>query len=265
MFRQLRNYVIVIACTALNGCGFAVPEFSSAGTGPADFSPFVSAVTGHIACELRNAVLYSKSFEEIKKWSAEVTLRLEVDERTALASGLTYAASPVFSLGLGGGLTGESNRYLELTWYVFFDKYFKEADQNSRDCSTEGPYPISGDLKITQSLYSAIYSVSAPDTAASTVKFGPLKVAKHHVSFEVIANGSFSPGWKFTDITVNSGGPLFDAKRARRDDLLITMGRSEQVPSGPRRIAKPEISSAVQQSHFVGQIDQAFRSFSRGF
>lgn len=263
--RNSQKFAVVFACFALQGCGFSAPKFSASSTGTEDISPFVTSVTAHIACELRNAVLYSRSFDELKKWSAEVTLRLEVDERTAIASGLTYSATPIFSLGLGGGLAGESSRYLELTWYVFFDQYFKDSDQNFRNCPSEGPYPIYGDLKITQSLYAAIYSMMAIDTATPTTKFGPLKVAKHHVSFEIVANGNLTPGWRFTDVSVNQGGSLLDARRTRRDDLLITMGRSELIPVGPKRIATPAISNAVQQSHFVGQIDSALRSFNRGF
>lgn len=262
IFNPLASVIIALS---VSGCGRVTPDFEITQGGPNDLSPFVQAVTSHIACEVQDAVSYvtredSRLRDELRKWSAELTLTLTVDEKSSLSPGVTYTAPHIFSLSGGVTTSSDATRYLEMTWYLFFDK-FTDSPQN-QECIPKGVASIEGDLRIKQSLFAALYATSVHGNADATDKFGQIKVVKHHVTFEVTVGASATPTWKFVHVTANPDGPFAEVTRKRTDDLLITMGRSDQSRAKGDRVART-VSNAVSQSHFAGQISNSLRSAIR--
>lgn len=276
----------ILTALALGGCGLTVPRIDHAKS--EEESPiFVQAVTKNVHCQLRQAVLDTyRRFQDgadiswLRTWSAQVTLTINVDEKTSLNPGLVLTkffpnlrtnltrgdvlvSGRQFDFGFGGTLQSTAARQLEITWFVVFADFFRDA--YLKRCQLESEYFIEGDLKIEESLRSGALSGSIIGNISDPfVSGGRLQSVQHRVSFEIVSNGNVTPRWSFANVSANTGGPLLELDRTRTDTLLITMGPTQLA--GANRPLKPISvpSQSVINSHLAGQIgEQVANALSR--
>ncbi|GJE16944.1 hypothetical protein [Methylobacterium marchantiae] len=253
----------------LSACGTTPPRFDLSDKGWTDEAPFVQAVTSHIHCEMRNAVLDTydnltnnhNDAEWMKTWSAKISLTLNVNEMTALNPSVTVAMPSTLALGLAGSLSSEASRELEIDWFAVFSEYFNERQFQNVPCDTGRElYPIAGTLGLKETLFSAAFPASLNNNISNPFKSGGrLQVIQQTTYFYIKADGNINPAWKFTEVSANQGGKFFDVSRNRKDTLLVTMGPTQLKAAGrPLRIpAQPEPIGAVTESHFAKQIGNA--------
>jgi hypothetical protein len=252
---------------------------------------FVQAITLHVHCELRQAVWFTynnlkgrQDIEWLREWAAKITLTINVDERTGLSPGLAMTrffpsfnrvlsngelitGPRTFDFGLGGTLSADAVREQEVTWFLVFGDLFQEEAFSEADCPLRSPFLIDGDLKIKETLASSVFPASLERNISNPFeKGGRLQVVQHQVSFLIEASGNVTPTWRFVDVSANTGVPLLDLKRNRKDTLLITMGPTQLSEAG-RPLRRPRLiaSRAVEDSHLAKQIGNSVGSTLRGF
>ena len=121
----------------LCSCGLFVPEMQPFFKGRNEEKAFENVVINNVKCELRNAVHEARrilryegsthpgvDISWLEQQGATVTLKLAVDEKTALNPGVTYADTPPipFSIGLGSSNSVDATRTEIVAFtYSFYD------------------------------------------------------------------------------------------------------------------------------------------------
>jgi hypothetical protein len=126
---------------------------------------------------------------------------------------------------------------------------------------------MQSDLKLREWLrYNVMLDASRQIRLPRKQKEGPFgqEVLQHGVKFEVISNGSITPGFKLTRVDINQSGTFLSAGRTRTHDLVITLGPVDPdivIPKGTlgsvavRRTNGP--SAAAANSHLAAEIGLA--------
>lgn len=277
-----RTLAILFSCLSvqLSACGTVAPQMQLGNDSVEANALFVHSITTHVHCELRNALLFTydnlkghQNVEWLKEWAAKITLTVNVDEKTAFSPGLTLTRffpsfrkllsngelithERSFDFGIGGSLSSNAVREQEITWFLLFSELFNERSSALSDCPRKSPFMIEGDLKIKETLASSIFPASLTRNVHNPFeKGGPLEVVQHQVSFLIEASGNVSPAWKFVDVSANTGGPLLDFNRKRKDTLLITMGPTQiSATSRAERKVRRVPTQPVDSSHLAKQI-----------
>ena len=146
------------------GCGTYVPEVELGSSGPHALDLFVSTVVQNVRCQLKDAVVdqaKGPNMAWLKNWSAEITLTLNVTEKSSIAPGVTtntffpglvtkfgngtsVMSAQGFTFGLGGSQTATAGRIIALTWSDDFKDYFGKTTEL---CPLKNG--IAGDLKLS--------------------------------------------------------------------------------------------------------------------
>jgi hypothetical protein len=258
----------------VSGCGWTVPRLDPTTSSPYETSLMVNRIANQVKCELRKAVWDVLNEYQEKKgnplvwlasWSAKVTLKIIVDEKSNLSPGVLVTPPSAFSLGLNGALSADATRTESIGFFfVFADlltpKKGRLLPRELPDCVHHSDILIESDLKLKEWLEAVALVSATPESISSPFKAGaPIDVVSHEVQFVVVLGGDLTPTWKLVPVTINPGGPFLGASRTRTDDLLITMGPLDAL--APGRPIGPSV--AVEQSHLASQIGQAVTSAIR--
>ncbi len=168
MLKQISS--ALAASLFLSGCGLRTPEFALSGD-PIDSQNLVNAVTAEVKCELRAGLLYvleqrniDNTLDFLKDWSAKVTIKLVIDEKTVVNPGLslitplhnattnfageyapTAAISPLtstvtypvlstaqnYAMGLGGQFSSDATRTQTIGYFFVFKHDFLESENDT--------------------------------------------------------------------------------------------------------------------------------------
>ena len=190
-------------------------------------------------------------------WGAYISLSLEVDDSSVLQPGVSFinplANMQLRSYGFGANLASTATRIDK------FDSFYTVKTLrapirdisicNTKDPTTDpiiragyqpaqsSPFILESDLGIRDWLVGALYptrglpsdvpkgSGGAPAGAAG--KGGGTKpdTVTLEEKFIITTSGNFTPSWKLTRLSANTGSsPLFSTGRVRTHDVIITIG-----------------------------------------
>jgi hypothetical protein len=254
--KLIRSFATIIA-TCLSGCGIAVPEMQEFYEPKAQERVRENDVVNEVKCELNQGVQRAlaafsgngpyagKSVDWLNDWGAKVTLRISVDEKSALNPGVTFfrifrnavktfpvggnvTAGQNFSLGLGGSLSADATR----TEIVDFTYGFKQLQQELgyNPCELRTGLFIESDLKIGDFIMNKAFIAAVPasvgpyQAAASKKSIGPFGTFSDEILFVVAYGGNVTPTWKFVDISGSTGSPFFNTSRSSTNDVTISLG-----------------------------------------
>jgi hypothetical protein len=271
-------------CAALcvSGCGTYVPELQEFYQSKVDARLRVATLVEHLECEVVRGVQSVLLADEdlaserrkyglsqptvldwLKKWAAQITLTLTVEEKSALNPSLTLNryfptipvfpdykmpnpvnASRVFNLGLAAAFSTDATRKETLSLYLDLSKFtdtshlklarqLRGESQDLPNCNTMNGILIDSDLKFRDWLYDV--------TVPAAVEKGPYSgyageltqeetvakkdVLSHEVTFVIIYGGNATPAWKLVNISSNQGStPFLSAQRTNTQDAIITLG-----------------------------------------
>jgi hypothetical protein len=275
----------LLAVAAASGCGFQTPSLEPLAGSQQEVAFAVNNIANHVKCEIYTAlqdakVRYASSWDKIKwieTWAAKVTLKIQVEEKTSFAPGISFntifpngtttfgtqtiTTAQTFSFGIGGQFSTDATRIEQLGFFLQFDRLPKEPVK----CPVgQGPH-IEGDLKFGEWLNTALFLDLTPGTlfpihgaAAGDPSQLPYDVISHEVQFVIIAGANVTPTWKLVAVTANPTGPLLGATRTRTDDVLITIGPTVDDLKGGKGAKGP--STAVENSHLASQISSGIRN-----
>ena len=124
---------------------------------------------------------------------------------------------------------------------------------------------LQSDLKLKQWLLDNVMLQGTGVAQFPSKKDNPLKqdVISHQVKFEVVTEGSLTPGWKLTRVLINQSVTFLSASRTRTHDLnrlgsaevpVVTIVPGRAVSTGTAFLAP-----AAANAHLASQIGIAIR------
>ena len=278
-------WVPVIASIGfMTGCGTYTPDIVLS-TEPHATAFKVNRILNHVKCELRSAVLKNIAYDKanaaqqpdkqrrlkwLESWSAKLTIKLVIDEKGALNPGVSFAklfpsALSVFSnkttistpqsasLAAGGTLSSEATRTVSVDYFFVFKSDFidkqKEFANRPINCVEPGGILVDSNLKIEDWLDAATFPFYLPGNVGDNAT--PPDILSQEVAFVVVVNGNVTPSWKLVNISANQAASFIAAGRTDTGDLILTLG-----PTAAPGSKQP--SGALQQAHFVQQMNSAF-------
>lgn len=266
--------LVAISIGALSACGTVTPDIQEFWGTPADAQIRVNAIIAQVRCELRVAVRSAirddirisqkynrpRSLVWLENWLAQVTLTLDVNEKSNISPGLTLidklnvAGTETFSAGFGASYETGATRTDSFQQLYTVREFLQSAGPDDLTCK---PSPVAAnafvysDLKIKDWLYTVTFPTYTGVAQFPADTSTPLKqnVISHQVEFQIVTSGSFSPIWNLVDLRANDAVPLLGASRDRKQTLLITLGPSEG--------RAPVLSVAAQNLDLAAQIRNA--------
>jgi len=199
----------------------------------------------------------------------KVTFKLTVDEKGALAPGISYVnpwpssvlsgvpVSRMFSLGAGASISSDAQS-IETLGFTYKVSDLLNEGRITPPCSNENGILIHSDLKIPDFIVNKAYIARVPgsvtEARASPTPKGanPFNAFNYEVSFAVMYGGNVTPSWKFVRVTANPTSPLASSSRTRTHDVTITMG-----PPAPPSNGTPQLTPDGQAIHNAALIGQA--------
>ena len=272
MNKSPAHLAVIGAAVSLSACGTITPRIDPSFDDEYKAGFFISQVVNNVRCQLGNAVIQAEHGPNppwLKDWAAEITLNLNISEKTGVSPGITATSifpsvvnkftngttvtSPQsFTFGLGGSYTQTATRIVALTWYDVFSDFHSPPNKYLADCDVGSG--IKGDLKLGEVLFAVTYAGIVPNNMSQPfASGGPYSNAQDTITFEIDANASATPSWKYVNVTNNGSGSLLSVDRDRKDQLLITIGPSE-IDKKARKLAPRPSNSAVDGGNSVSTV-----------
>jgi hypothetical protein len=272
----IRAAVISAVATALGGCGLFAPEMQAFWETKDQEKAFENVIVNNVKCEIRNGVYEAMRLLEtntqypgnniswLEQQGATVTLKLAVDEKSALNPGVSYSDTPPlpFSLGVGTANSADATRTEIVAFtYSFHDLLHERgvAKYLGKPCDNEDGVLIQSDLKIRDFIVNKVFLAKVPGSVViEDVPGAPRKVSdpfstfSYQMTFVVAFGVNGTPTWKFKRISVNPSSPLFSTSQQRTQDLTITVGKTTPATKGSPAMPSPEMID-LHNAALIGQ------------
>ena len=225
--------VSLAVCAALVGCGTYVPNISEFPSNSVDESQLVQKIVQAVTCELQDAVnhFYEKQQRKhlfIDTWGAQLTLTLTVQESTTINPTAMWIPNTIFSLFGGVNVSSDATRTDIINSFHTIQELLalKSCAPAERPV---GPFLLESDLKLENLLFDSQLASDTEQVNFNGKTSNPANVISHEVKFIVTSSGNVTPAWKLSRVfTVNQGSIFLAALRNRTQDLLITLGTTDQ-------------------------------------
>jgi hypothetical protein len=303
MSNKISLFLSMIAMSGASGCGTYVPNLQEFYEPPDRARIKVENLVAHVECEVitgvqsvlltdqdlaierkRANLKQEEVLSELKKWAAQITLTLTVDEKSTLNPGIAFnqiypnatsrfltqpsvITPQSFSLGLAGAFSSEAARKETLSLYLDFKTFtdtkslvLARAQRDSGQqppCNEIGGIFIDGDLKFKDWLFAATLPAAVEGgieqnyikSLESEEKVAKKDVLSHEVTFVVLYGANVTPTLKLVNFSANPGtSPLFGVQRTNTQDVIITLGPPQQGQT---------LSTAAQNTTLASQIGLA--------
>jgi hypothetical protein len=269
-----RVYFLMALSSTLGGCGFFTPEMQTFWEQKGDEKAFENVIVNNVKCELRNGVYEAeqklKTTSEypgndigwLEQQGATVTLKLAVDQKSALNPGISYGGA-LFSAGVGTSNSADATRTEIVAFtYSFHDLMHERGVEKffGIPCKDENGVFIQSDLKIRDFIVNKVFLAKVPGSVviedvpgAKPKKISdPFSTFSDQITFVVAYGVNGTPTWKFTRITVNPSSPLLSTSEQRTQDLTITVGKT--TPATKSSPAQPSIEALnLHEAALIGQ------------
>ncbi len=273
---QMKAGLVLAASFLLGGCGLTTPAMEN-------FSQKIpegleeNTIINQVRCELHLGVQealahpvkdgYSLGWLR-DDWGAKVTMNLTVDEKGALAPGLSFTspfekATQTFTANLGATASAQATRKETVELTYGFKKLLAEPDITP-PCSNEDGVQIHSDLKIAEFIFNKATIAQIRDTTDSSDTKGhyPFTSFSDDVTFVVAVGASATPVFKLVRLSASSNSPLMNATRTKTQDILVTLSKLDDPNAdAPKLTAEGQ---AAHNAELIGeQAGQAITSALR--
>jgi hypothetical protein len=265
MLGKVWRVLATTLAVAVSGCGTRVPSLQELSPESDAEQKLVQAVVKSIHCDISNAVLNFllpdrtntvRQGAWLENWGAQVTITLQVEEKTALAANaLGMPGNALFTMGGSVGGSADATRINTVNYFYTVKQLI------ARGGCTTGVQPNTGapsfliqnDLGVGQWLYDQLAVAGQGEGGYPTSPSNAFKqnVLSHEVKFVISTSADATPSWKLVNVSVNSTGPFFSTSRDRTSDLLVTFGPLD--PAQNNQALAPQAA----QIHWAQQIGLA--------
>jgi len=273
MSKSQSLFLFAVASGTLGGCGLTVPEMQEFYQATAEEKFDENVLVSQIKCEIHKGVqdtldafqfsgtgpYTGNSIDWLKNWAAKVTLKITVDEKSALAPGVTLnkplhnavshfnsggnvTTPQSFSTSIGLQVSADATRIETIGFTYVFANLLKEPLPEGNKCDHVSKILIMSDLKIGDFIINKATIANVPGTILGEKSSGPFTAFSDQITFVVIYGGNVTPIWKLVNITGSSNSPFFNATRSRTHDVTITLGP----------LSSPTVD-AIHQANLIGQ------------
>ncbi len=272
----MRAFSACVLAAALGGCGLFTPEMQTFWETKDLEKRFENIIVNNVKCEIRNGVYEAKRLLRarvpfqgnditwLEQQGALVTLKLAVDEKSALNPGISYAnfAPNPFSFGVGTANSTDATRTEIVAFtYSFHDLLHERGVERylGVPCDHEDGVLIQSDLKIKEFIVNKVFLAKVPGSVViedvpggKTVPNNPFSTFQYEVNFVIAYGVNGTPTWKFTRLTVNPSSPLFSTSQQRTQDLQIAISKTAPATkTGPAMPSSEAI--AFRNAALIGQ------------
>jgi hypothetical protein len=230
----MRIALFLVMTGVLGACGTYVPNIPEGVPDHVTEQQLVQKLLQGVTCELRDAVndFYQKQQRAhlfLDSWGAQLTLTLTVEEKGELNPTAMWMPG-MFSLFFGVDLSSDATRIETINSFRTIQEIRTLNSCSSGERPT-GPFILQSDLRLEDLLFGSQVSTDTGQVnLAETAKAEGKNVIQHEVKFLVTSSGSLTPTWKLSRIwSVNQTGVFISALRNRTQDLLITLGATDQT------------------------------------
>jgi hypothetical protein len=199
-----------------------------------------------------------RAYPWLDKSTAQISLKLTVDEKSTLNAGLNYSdffTNSIYTIGktiittprsfvFGANIGGSSDATrIDNSDYTFSvaDAFVKDRDYdpvNGRACEALAKYGFvlfNSNLHIRDRLESRLAQFELHPEAKQVVP----DTLTTDITFVVVYSGNITPTWHLVTVSYNTGGsPLFNAARTRTDDVIISIGSNKDKVTTAQNIQK---------------------------
>jgi hypothetical protein len=268
---------VLAASLILSGCGMTVPKME-------DLSQKVpegleeNTIVNQVKCEihlgvqeaLANPMPNGNPIKWLNDWASKVSMTLTVDEKGALAPGLTFTSpfqesAEMFSMDVGASASAEATRKETIQFTYAFADLLHEGDIKG-PCSNEGGVLIHSDLKISEFIMNKMMVAQIPGSVVAGVPpppyvGPPYSTFSDQVTFVVAVSANATPSFKLVRFAVNSKASLLSGSRTKTQDILITLAQRDK----PATANTPAtLTQEGQDAHNAQLIGQAIANSLRG-
>ena len=241
-----------------------------------------NTIVNQVKCEihlgvqdaLANPMPNGNSIAWLKDWAAKVSMTLTVDEKGALAPGLTFSspfekASQTFSMDLGAAASTQATRKETIQFTYAFDDLLNEGKIKG-PCSNEDGVLVHSDLKIHEFIMNKVMvaqiSGSVVAGAPPPPNVGsPYSTFSDQVTFVVAVSANANPSFKLVRFAINSKASLVSASRTKTQDILITLAKKDKSATATSPATLSQEGENVHNAQLIGQeAGQAIANVLRG-
>lgn len=208
--------------------------------------------------QIRNSDLARPSALWMGNLSANVSLKITVDEKSSIAAGgsynnyrpavtqFNYDLQEYFKLGVGVQASSQATA-IETTGFSFsvssLMSLYTQAEKEHVPCSKlAGGKPIVSELGIQDFLRRKALLAGSAGLIGDDSTNSPYTTFVYDASFIVTYGGSINPMWTLVQLTAISPGPLYNLVRTKTHNITITFGQ----------IDSPQ-TAVVANANLVGQ------------
>ena len=205
----MRAFSACVLAAALGGCGLFTPEMQTFWETKDLEKRFENIIVNNVKCEIRNGVYEAKRLLRarvpfqgnditwLEQQGALVTLKLAVDEKSALNPGISYAnfAPNPFSFGVGTANSTDATRTEIVAFtYSFHDLLHERGVERylGVPCDHEDGVLIQSDLKIKEFIVNKVFLAKVPGSVViedvpggRTVPNNPFSTFQYEVNFVI--------------------------------------------------------------------------------
>ena len=272
----IRIFVACALAATVGGCGLFTPEMQTVWETKDLEKRFENIIVNNVKCEIRNGVYEARRLLQahtpfpgndiswLEQQGALVTLKLAVDDKSALNPGISYSNTPPipFSFGIGSANSTDATRTETVAFtYSFHDLLHERGVEKylGKPCDNEDGVLIQSDLKIREFIVNKVFLAKVPGSVViedvpggRTVPNNPFSTFQYEVSFVIAYGVNGTPTWKFTRLTVNPSSPLFSTSQQRTQDLQIAISKTTPATKiGPAAPSSEAI--AFRNAALIGQ------------
>jgi hypothetical protein len=261
----------VVLCVSTAGCGLRTPDMEISSDQNATLkvvNNIMSHVEDELGCAINQLIKEDKldaesahvprAYPWLDKSTAQISLKLTVDEKSTLNAGLSYSdffTNSISTIGktiittprsfaFGANIGGSSDATrIDNSDYTFSvaDAFVKDKDYeptNGRACEASAKYDgvlFNSQLHIRDWLESRLAQFELHPEAKQAVP----DTLTTDITFVVMYSGNITPTWHLVPVSYNTGGsPFFNAARTRTDDVIISIGSNKDKVTTAQNIQK---------------------------
>lgn len=247
--RYLSLVTFPIFTFALSSCGASIPDMVVLAPPMQEAFEEIELIQ-LIKCELHFGVQdvldqYSKpgntghGVEWLRDWEAKLSLKITVDEKSALSPGVTYKepmrnalthfgtiVPQSFTASVGLQVSSQATRTETIGFSYKFADLLAEGRLQPDSCKKQIKNKVVvSDLKIADFIANKAYIANHTDTVINNRVELPYSTFSDDITFVITYGGNVTPVWTLLHVTASSNSPLYNAVRTKTHNLSITLGK----------------------------------------
>ncbi|MCB4802639.1 hypothetical protein QO001_002191 [Methylobacterium brachiatum] len=233
----------ILATSCLAGCGAVTPLKDPIipndidARGHSREGKLKTRLISKVKCEVQNALFDAEKLGSVpwlKYWGTQITIKSTWEDKSSLSPSITndILLKGVESISNVFGATGNAQATrLETTTFIWqnselLDDQYKNISLGvNTDCDRilDGPL-VESDHRIREFIYDNATVAAYGVATTGNFKKPPFTVLQSDLTFVGSIGANYTPIWRFTKLSANTGGSLLSGTRTITGQIIMTVG-----------------------------------------